>query len=66
MLQIAVINESTASTDADVQSMIPAFNTQWNNDLNSVWGVGAATRVRWSAHQNAVSSSSASERPCKG
>jgi hypothetical protein len=43
MLQIAVINESTASTDADVQKMIPAFNTQWNNDLNSVWGVGAAT-----------------------
>ena len=43
MLQIAVINESTASTDADVQNMIPAFNTQWNNDLNSVWGVGAAT-----------------------
>jgi hypothetical protein len=42
MLQIAVINESTASTDAEVQKMIPAFNTQWNNDLNSVWGVGAA------------------------
>jgi len=45
MLQIAVINESTASADADVQKMIPAFNTQWNNDLNSVWGVGAATFV---------------------
>ena len=43
MLQIAVINESTAIADADVQAMIPAFNTQWNNDLNSVWGVGAAT-----------------------
>ena len=43
MLQIAVINESTASADADVQRMISAFNTQWNNDLNSVWGVGAAT-----------------------
>jgi hypothetical protein len=43
MLQIAVINESTAGADADVQKMIPAFNTQWNNDLNSVWGVGAAT-----------------------
>jgi hypothetical protein len=42
MLHIAVINESTASTDAEVQKMIPAFNTQWNNDLNSVWGVGAA------------------------
>ena len=43
MLQIAVINESTAIGDPDVQNMIPAFNTQWNNDLNSVWGVGAAT-----------------------
>ena len=43
MLQIAVISESTAIADADVQAMIPAFNTQWNNDLNSVWGVGAAT-----------------------
>ena len=43
MLHIAVINESTAGADADVQKMIPAFNTQWNNDLNSVWGVGAAT-----------------------
>jgi hypothetical protein len=43
MLHIAVINESTAIADAAVQNMIPAFNTQWNNDLNSVWGVGAAT-----------------------
>ena len=43
MLQIAIINESTALADADVQSMIPAFDTQWNKDLNSVWGVGAAT-----------------------
>jgi hypothetical protein len=43
MVQIAVINESTAVADGDVQRMIPAFNSQWNNDLNSVWGVGAAT-----------------------
>jgi len=43
MLHIAVINESTAIADADVQNMIAAFNTQWNNDLNSAWGVGAAT-----------------------
>ncbi len=42
MLQIAVINESTAIADAQVASMIPAFSTQWNGDLNSVWGVGAA------------------------
>jgi len=43
MLQIAVINESTAMADGDVQGMIPAFSTQWNKDLNAVWGVGAAT-----------------------
>jgi hypothetical protein len=43
MLQIAVINESTAIADADVEKMIPAFNTQWNHDLNSIWGVGAAS-----------------------
>ena len=42
MLQIAVINESTAIVDGSVQQMIPAFSTQWNTDLNGVWGVGAA------------------------
>jgi len=42
MLQIAVINESTAISDGDVQKMIPAFSAQWNNDLNAVWGVGEA------------------------
>ena len=43
MQQIAVINESTAMADGEVQAMIPAFDTQWNKDLNAVWGVGAAT-----------------------
>lgn len=43
MLPIAVINESTAIADADVQALLPAFSTQWNQDLNSVWGVGEAT-----------------------
>jgi hypothetical protein len=43
MLQLAVINESTAITDADVQSMLPAFSQQWNRDLVSVWGTSAAT-----------------------
>jgi hypothetical protein len=42
MLQIAVINESTAIADAEVQNMIPAFASQWNGDLTSVWGVGQA------------------------
>jgi len=43
MPQIAVINESTAISDADVQKMLPAFGQQWNNDLEPVWGVEAAT-----------------------
>jgi hypothetical protein len=42
MLQIAVINESSAIGDSDVKGMIAAFSTQWNNELNAVWGVGAA------------------------
>jgi hypothetical protein len=45
MPQIAVINESTAISDADVQNMLPAFNQQWNQDLLPVWGVDAATFV---------------------
>jgi hypothetical protein len=43
MPQIAVINESTAISDADVQNMLSAFNQQWNQDLLPVWGVDAAT-----------------------
>jgi hypothetical protein len=43
LLQIVVINESTAISDADVQKMIPAFTQQWNNDLKPVWGVDDAT-----------------------
>jgi hypothetical protein len=39
MIQIAVLNESTAIADADVQAMIPAFSTQWNRDLRPVWGL---------------------------
>lgn len=42
MLQIAVINESTAIADSDVHNMLPAFTRQWNHELNDVWGVGAA------------------------
>ena len=42
MLQIAVINESTAISADAVNSMIPAFSAQWNNELNAVWGVGQA------------------------
>jgi hypothetical protein len=43
MLQIAVINESSAITDADVQAMLPAFAQQWNGDLQPIWGVEEAT-----------------------
>jgi hypothetical protein len=43
MPQIAVINESTAIADADVQKMLPAFAQQWNKDLAPVWGVDPAT-----------------------
>jgi hypothetical protein len=42
MPQIAVINECTVMSDADVQHMIPAFQQQWNNDLRLVWGVDDA------------------------
>lgn len=42
MLQIAVINESTAISDAKVQEMLPAFDHQWNQDLDPIWGVGSA------------------------
>jgi hypothetical protein len=41
--QIAVINESTAIADADVQKMLPAFSQQWNTDLKQIWGVDDAT-----------------------
>jgi hypothetical protein len=43
MPQIAVMNESTAISDADVQKMVPAFDQQWNKDLGPVWGVDVAT-----------------------
>lgn len=39
MLQIAVINESTAISDAQVQSFLAAFQDQWNSDLSQFWTV---------------------------
>ncbi|MGC2415425.1 MAG: hypothetical protein WA459_22360 [Stellaceae bacterium] len=42
MPQIAVINESTVISDADVQAMLPAFDRQWNEDLIPIWGVDTA------------------------
>jgi hypothetical protein len=43
MPEIAVINESTALSDEEVQGMLPAFGQQWNADLKPVWGVDSAT-----------------------
>jgi hypothetical protein len=42
MPNIVVINESTVAADADIQAMIPAFQQQWNGDLQPVWGVDTA------------------------
>jgi hypothetical protein len=43
MPQIAVMNESTVISDNDVRKMLPAFEQQWNKDLQPVWGVDPAT-----------------------
>ena len=43
MPSIAVINQSTVVADADVQAMLPAFDHQWNKDLEPIWGVEPAT-----------------------
>lgn len=43
MPQIAVINESTVFADADAQAMLPAFEQQWNSDLEPIWGIEPAT-----------------------
>jgi len=39
MPNIAVMNQSTAIADADVQKMLPAFSQQWNQDLEPIWGL---------------------------
>jgi hypothetical protein len=38
-INIAVMNQSTAIADAEVQKMLQAFEQQWNSDLLPVWGV---------------------------
>jgi hypothetical protein len=42
MPSIAVINESSGVTDADVQAMLGAFDEQWNRDLAAAWAVETA------------------------
>jgi hypothetical protein len=51
MLQIAVINNSTAITDGHVQEMLPAFEHQWNQDLDPIWGVGSSKFTFVPKHQ---------------
>jgi len=43
MPQIAVINESNATSAQIIQQMIPAFLQQWNQDLKPVWGLDQAS-----------------------
>jgi len=43
MITIAVMNESTAISDTQVQMMLPAFTTQWNRDLAPIWGLDRVT-----------------------
>ena len=40
-VEVAVINSSTALTDAQVQAVIPALQTQVHRDFAPVWGVDA-------------------------
>jgi hypothetical protein len=42
MIKIAVINESSAITDSEIQAMLPAFSKQWNDHLLRIWGVEEA------------------------
>jgi hypothetical protein len=51
MLQISIINESTAISDIDVQAMISAFQTQWNRDLAPIWDLEQA-QFTWTAKEN--------------
>ncbi|MGE5268969.1 MAG: hypothetical protein ACM3JG_04765 [Thiohalocapsa sp.] len=49
MPQIAVINEATAISDAEIRDMLPDFAQQWNRDLRPAWGVDA---VEFAFHSN--------------
>ena len=42
MLQIAIINESTVISNAEVAAMVGAFEKQWNEDLSPVWSTPQA------------------------
>src|SRR5215469_2005395 len=36
---VDVINESTKISDSEILAMIPAFQIQWNRDLQFIWKV---------------------------
>ncbi len=40
-IKVVVINESTVLTDDQVQSALPALQTQVHRDLTPVWGIDA-------------------------
>ena len=44
-IQIAVINESTVLSDADVVPIVAALQKQVTNDFRPVWGVDAALTI---------------------
>jgi hypothetical protein len=47
MIQIAVLNESTVISNADIRAMLPAFRQQWNIDLQPIWGWRGELYIRF-------------------
>ena len=50
-VQIAVLNASTVLTDAQVQAVVPALQTQVSRDFAPVWGVDATLSFVARGHQ---------------
>jgi hypothetical protein len=51
--KIAVINESTAISNAKVQGVLKAFETQWNRDLAPAWDIAKVDMVFVSQQEQA-------------
>ena len=47
MIQIAVLNQSTAISDADTRAMLASLHHQWNVDFQPIWGVGSWWQSRF-------------------
>jgi hypothetical protein len=45
MITISVQNQSTVTTDAAVQAMLPGLTAQLNNDVQPIWGTDTVTMV---------------------